>query len=420
MRPDASASPRPPTERHILLDALRGFALLGILLMNIEFFNRSIYDFMAGMDDSPGAAGRAAWVVFVFVQGKFWVLFSLLFGIGFALMQQRLEADGRPFVRLYLRRTLALAGFGIAHILLLWPGDILLVYAISALLLMAFLSVRGAAVPITGFGLYFGLAALWVLMGWALGLLPEDARAEMQAQMGDQYALGSTSDAVYATGSYFEIAAHRVSEYVGVILQQALMFQVPQALGVFLIGSWLLRSGRITAPREHPGFWIATLLVGGGVGALFVHASLQVGASFDPVTEMPKALLAAGLMSFGSLPLSLAYMAVFVLLFQSGVGARLLGLLAPAGRMALTLYLMQSLICALLFHGYGLGWYGAVDRWGQVQIALLIWGLQLPLAALWLHHFRYGPLEWLWRGLTYGALPRLRKQPCEESIRQVP
>ncbi|MFN7782848.1 MAG: DUF418 domain-containing protein [Lysobacterales bacterium] len=407
--PPSIVAPRPPEDRLHLMDALRGFALLGILLMNIEFFNRSVHDFMSGMDTSPGAAGIAAWVVYVFVQGKFWVLFSLLFGMGFALMQDRLEGSGRPFGKLYFRRTLALMGFGLLHIVLLWPGDILFAYSLTAIMLMAFLQVRGVAVLITGLGLYFGVSTLWVLLGGVMGFMPEEAKAEMAAEMGKSVALGAESDRIYATGSYLEISLHRATEYFTVMLETVLMFQVPMALGVFLLGAWLLRSGRIQNARAHLRFWVVSLLLGALVGALFIRLSLAVGTSFDLKTGLGDALLATGLMSLGSLPLSMAYVAAFVLLFQTGVGARVLGLLAPAGRMALTNYLLQSLICGLLFYGYGLGWYGQVDRWGQVQIALLIFVAQVALSPLWLRHFRYGPMEWLWRALTYGQRPAMRR-----------
>ncbi|SDD43753.1 uncharacterized protein SAMN04488509_102453 [Aquimonas voraii] len=401
------------------MDALRGFALLGILLMNIEFFNRSVHDFMGGIDTSPGAAGLAAWIVYVFVQGKFWVLFSLLFGMGFALMQDRLESTGRPFGRLYFRRTLALMAFGLLHIVLLWPGDILFAYGITALMLMAFLQVRGVAMLVTGMGLYFGVSALWVLLGWAMGLMPESARLEMAAEMGDPLAQAAESNRIYATGGYLEISLHRAQEYFTVMLQTVLMFQVPMALGVFLLGAWLLRSGRIQNAGVHLRFWALTLLLGGVVGAVFIRLSLAVGTSFDLKTGMGDALLAAGLMSLGSLPLSMAYLAVFVLLFQTALGARVLGLLAPAGRMALSHYLLQSLVCSLLFYAYGLGWYGEVDRWGQVQIALAIFAAQVALSPLWLRHFRYGPMEWLWRTLTYGYPPsmRLEREPRTETVR---
>lgn len=407
--PPPIAAPRAPDTRLHLMDALRGFALLGILLMNIEFFNRSVHDFMSGIDTSPGASGIAAWIVYVFVQGKFWVLFSLLFGMGFALMQDRLESSGRPFGKLYFRRTLALMGFGLLHIVLLWPGDILFAYSITALILMAFLQVRGVAVLITGLGLYFGVSALWVLLGWAMGFMPEDGKAEMAAEMSKGLALAADSDRIYATGGFLEISLHRATEYFTVMFQTVLMFQVPMALGVFLLGAWLLRSGRLQNASAHPRFWWMTLVLGALVGALFIRTSLGVGVNFDLANELGEALLAAGLMALGSLPLSMAYLAVFVLLFQTGLGARLLSVLAPAGRMALTNYLLQSLLCGLLFYGYGFGWYGQIDRWGQVQIALAIFAAQVALSPLWLQHFRYGPLEWLWRGLTYGHLPAMRR-----------
>jgi uncharacterized protein len=265
------------------------------------------------------------------------------------------------------------------------------------------------AVLVTGLGLYFGVSALWVLLGWAMGFMPEEAKAEMAAEMGDSVALGAASDRLYATGSYLEVSLHRAEEYFTVMLQTVLMFQVPMALGVFLLGAWLLRSGRIQNAQNHRRFWWLTLVIGALLGAVFIRSSLAVGVSFDLQTGLGEALLAAGLMSLGSLPLSMAYLAAFVLLFQTGLGARALSVLAPAGRMALTNYLLQSLVCSLLFYGYGLGWYGEVDRWGQVQIALWIFAAQVALSPLWLRHFRYGPLEWLWRGLTYGQLPALRR-----------
>lgn len=406
--PPPIAAPGAPEDRLHLLDALRGFALLGILLMNIEFFNRSVHDFMSGIDTTPGASGTAAWVVYVFVQGKFWVLFSLLFGMGFALMQDRLEGSGRPFGKLHFRRTLALMGFGLFHIVLLWPGDILFAYGITALVLMAFLQVRGVALLVTGLGLYFGVYALWALLGAALGLMPEDGNSEISAEMARELALAGESDSVYAGGTYLQISLHRAHEYFAVMLTTVLMFQVPMALGVFLLGVWLLRSGRIRQARQHLRFWWLTLVIGALVGAFFIRASLGVGVNFDVTTQMGDALLATGLMGLGNLPLSTAYLAAFVLLFQTTLGARMLGLLAPVGRMALTNYLLQSLVCGLLFYGYGLGWYGQVDRWGQVQIAMLIFATQAVLSPLWLRHFRYGPVEWLWRALTYGHRPAMR------------
>jgi uncharacterized protein len=413
--PTTPATPHAPEQRHALLDALRGFALLGILLMNIEFFTRPLQDFMSGTDDASGPAGVAAWAVYVFVQGKFWVLFSLLFGMGFALLQARLTASDRPFVTLYLRRTLALAVFGLLHIVLLWPGDILLAYAITALCLLPFAQVQGKALWISGVGLYLLVALSWVLMGWSMGYMPAETRVEVEAHMLKEVAKGVDAARIYATGSYLQISALRAQDYFGYMFEQVLMFQVPMALGVFLLGSWLLRSGRILRAAEHRGFWLGLLLVGALLGSVLASASLDVGTHFDPLTGFDRSLLAAGVMALANLPIALAYLAAFVLLFNTGAGARVLGLLAPAGRMALSNYLLQSLVCGLLFYGYGMGWYGEVDRWQQVQIALLIFAAQLLLSPLWLRHYRYGPMEALWRRLTYGRWPAMRRTRTRSS-----
>lgn len=404
------AGPRPPAERLQLMDALRGFALLGILLMNIEFFTRPMHDFTAGVGATEGADGVAAWVIYVFVQGKFWVLFSLLFGMGFALMRERLEADGRPFARLYLRRTLALAAIGLAHIVLLWPGDILLAYAITALCLMLFMPLSPRWHWILGLLFYFGTTGLFALIGWAMGFMPDDLRTEVAAQMADDYAMGLEGARVYAEGGFLAISAQRYSDYFDYMFSSVVAMQVPTILGVFLFGGWLQRSGRIARAGEHLRFWLLLGLVGAAIGALLVAASVSLGTRFDPVEEFDRGLLAMAVMMLGNFPLALAYLAAFVLLFQTGIGSRVLGLLAPAGRMALTHYLTQSLVLGLLFFGYGLGWYGEVGRLGQVQIALLLFAAQVALSPLWLQHFRYGPMEWLWRGMTYGKLPPLRRQ----------
>lgn len=402
--------PRQASERLLLMDALRGFALLGILLMNIEFFSRPMHDFTAGVGATKGADGLASWIIYVFVQGKFWVLFSLLFGMGFALMRERLEADGRPFARLYLKRTLALAAFGLAHIVLLWPGDILFTYALTALCLMLFMRLPQGGLWSLGLLFYFGTTALMVLMGWSMGFMPEAMREEVVAQVAADYEQGLVGARVYAEGGYLAITAQRASDYFGYMLSTVLMFQLPTALGVFLFGSWLVRSGRIGRPDEHRRFWVLLGLAGLLVGALFVRASLGIGTRFDPVEEFDRGLLAMAVMMLGNFPLALAYLSAFVLLFQTRLGSAALGVLAPAGRMALTHYLTHSLVLGLLFYGYGLGWYGEVGRLGQVQIALLLFAVQVALSPLWLRHFRFGPMEWLWRGVTYGQLPPFRRE----------
>ncbi|MCE2944930.1 MAG: DUF418 domain-containing protein [Lysobacteraceae bacterium] len=401
-RPTAEASRLP------LMDMLRGFALLGVFLMNIDFFNRPLMAYSAGIDGGTGIDTVAAVLVHVLVQGKFWVLFALLFGMGFALMRDRAVAAGRPFVAVYLRRLLLLATFGALHIVLLWPGDILLAYAMAALGLLALGRLSGNGAWVLGAMLYVGLSVLAVAFGLLLMVMPPEALAPVR----DEYAaMGVAIDAaakVYSTGGFAEVTVQRVEDYIQ-LLGSVVFFQLPMMLGVFLIGRWFVASGRLQAPERHHRFFVMLAAVGLLLGAAGVAGSLAFGSRFDLATEFAEGTAATGLMTLASLPLSLAYLALFVLAAQTGTGQRLLAPLAPAGRMALTNYLMQSLVASLVFYGYGFGLAGEVGRAAQVAFVIVVFAAQVAFSRWWLARFTMGPLEWLWRAGTYLQWPPMRR-----------
>lgn len=407
MLPPPLNAPEDPQSRLRMLDALRGLALAGILLMNIEFFSRWLLDQSLRIDPAAGPAGIAGWLVYVFVQGKFWLLFAMLFGIGFALMQERLEANGRPFVRIQVRRSLALIGFGLLHAVLLWPGDVLLIYGLAALILLAFRRLPEIVLWLTGLGLYLGVALFSLLVAGALSLLPADALTELGEISASAEQIAAV-DAIYRDGSFLAITLQRLSD-LGDLAAAIAMGQLPMALGAFLIGLWLWRSGRLRDPAAHRRFWTLGLLIGAVLGGALTALSLSVGTQLSLITEPGTTLLAQSWMLLANPGLALVWLAGFVLLWQTSTGARVLGLLAPAGRMALTHYLTQSVICSLLFYGYGLGWYGQLDRLEQVLLALALVAAQWLVSPLWLSTFHYGPAEWLWRWLTYGERPPFRR-----------
>ena len=388
------------------LDVVRGFALAGIFLMNIEWFTRPMQQMGQGIAASAtGLDHAAAWAVHTFVAGKFWVLFSLLFGMGFAVMASR-AGPGPDFRVRYVRRCLALLAFGLLHALLLWPGDILHTYAIAGLLLLALGGLDGLTGVAMGVALY-GLPAMLVvamggLMSLAGGNIPD---AAPMAAAAEAQALAAAQ--AYAHGGYPDAVAQRARDFAGIVLQGDAMV-VPMALGVFLLGAAMVRAGRLRDPAAQRGRYLRLALWTLPAGALLVALSLRVGSSFDGLREMGPLMLSQGLMMLGSLPLALGYFALVLL----GLGvpglSRALGWLAPAGRMALTLYLLQSLLAALLFHGYGLGLWGQVGRAGQVLLALAVFALQVVLAHGWMARYRFGPMEWLWRWITYGARPPMR------------
>jgi len=400
-------APIEAAQRIQALDVIRGFALLGIFLMNIEWFSRPLQEMGSGID--PTAIGldlTAAWAVHVFVAGKFWVLFSLLFGMGFAVMSSR-GGHGLQFRGRYLRRCLVLLAFGVLHAVLLWPGDILHAYAVTGLLLLAFGEISNRARLWLGIGLYATLALMITLGGGLMSLVPAGEIGELETMADELESAAAAATHVYAQGHYVDVVVQRARDFLALSVQGALLV-VPMALGVFMLGAWLVRSGRMHDVASQRGWFARLALWTIPLGALFVALATSVGTSFDGMREMGPMLLASGLMMLGNLPLALGYLSLLVLgLGVPGI-SRVLGWLAPPGRMALTHYLLQSLVASTLFYGYGFGLWGQVGRAGQVVLVLVVFALQVVASHWWLARYRFGPVEWLWRWLTYGARPVMR------------
>lgn len=385
-------------ERIVTLDVLRGFALFGILLMNIEAFSGPLDLSFTGID--PHWQGLDYWAdafVYVFVQGKFFTLFSLLFGAGFAVMAQRASQAGREFNNFYLRRSLALLLIGLAHALLLWSGDILVAYALLSLVLLAFREAPRSWLPALGTSAYLGAALLMLLLGAIMSLVPADALAPQVAAA--QASIEAQRQA-YGQGSYALAVVQRLRDF-GTSLG-ALLLVGPQVLGMFLIGAWFARSGAIAEPGSYPRLWAGLRWLSLPCGLLVMLCSVWILPYLAPGHFDLRSASAYALTSVAGLLMCLGYLAWGVR------WSHLLRCLAPAGRMALSNYLGQSLICTLVFYGYGLGWFEQMGRAWQLLFALGVFVLQVLLSHLWLRWFRYGPVEWLWRAVTYLQLPPMR------------
>ena len=512
----------PVTDRLDALDVLRGFALIGICVANVEFFNRPVVESGQGMPAGlHGLDWLVAFLVAYLVGGKFWTIFSLLFGMGFALMLERARVAGRPFAPTYGRRVAVLLAIGLLHHTLLWSGDILISYAVGALALMLALLaparvlvtavIACAVLPqIPGLGwlgwllgpvilaalaalylraqqawlfplvtisagvlmLLAALTAAWtskgddttmlVAMGaisTGLGLLacwrgpaghkplrlgaqivmltycliaveagvrhfaPATAQmtrasasndgADVRADDGrvlryrEQVARSAEERAVLTQGSYrdgvamrFKQLAERMRDEVG--------FSV-LLVGVFLIGVWFVRSGAIARANEHKPLYRRLAIVGIPLGiGLGLLGSLIATGRPAGVNDGGHDL-AYALLSLGSLPAALGYIGAVMLMLQSRGALARIDLLAPFGRMALSNYLAQSLVFSLLFYAHGTGLWG-IGRTAQVGIALGLCALQIGLSHWWLARFQYGPVEWIWRALTYLSWPTMRRQ----------
>ncbi|MFC0445036.1 DUF418 domain-containing protein [Pseudidiomarina halophila] len=399
-------------ERIHMLDVIRGFALLGILLMNIEFFQRPLTAMMFGFDNSLTGIDRSVgWIVFTFVQGKFYTMFSLLFGIGFVIFYDRAKQHHDSPRWLFFRRLLILGLFGFVHIAYIWGGDILLTYAIVGLLLLFF--INSSAARLWKWGVAFFL--LPVLMFW-LGAVslhfamqsPEFA----QGVMADQEQMQQTANAViasaeqaYATGSYADVLQARQAELMMIYGGGGAIFFLPTILGIFLIGASFARNGIFTSFDKRPTAYKQLLrwgLILGLPSALYVGF---YGTDVEMMIPTLESALGYTIMQIANFGLCFAYMAIIALAMRGAYRAKRehwLQNLAPAGRMALTNYLTHSIVFTTLFYGYGLSLYGEYGRATATAMAIVLWLLQIPFSKWWLSRFKYGPCEWLWRCATYG------------------
>jgi uncharacterized protein len=407
-------APVAAAERIAAMDVLRGFALLGILLMNIEAFVGPLFQAITGLDPTLRGADRwADALVYILVQGKFYTLFSLLFGMGFAVMLVRAQSAGRPFFALYLRRTLALLAIGLVHALLVWSGDILVPYALLALvLLLLFRRTPQSRLPKWGVALYL-VPSLFMLVSCLALLTPEGAAAlqEGMAEQGAEMASALEAQRVaYGSGDYAAATARRIAD-TGMMLGGYLPFLGWQILGMFLLGAWFVRSGAIAEPERFAPLYRRLRTVALPVGLGMMLLSFWLMPTIDFARLDLRIAIANALNAVGSLLMCLGYVGLVVGGLQSSAWHRRLALLAPAGRMALSNYLLQSLLCTLLFYHYGLGLFEQLSRAWQVPFVLVLFALQVAASHWWLARFRFGPMEWLWRWATYGRRPPLRLAP---------
>ncbi len=409
--PPPSLAPVPPAERIRNLDVLRGFALLGILLMNIEAMAGPLLAAMTGLD--PTLRGADRWVdalTYLFVQGKFYTLFALLFGMGFAVMSQRAQAAGRAFAGVYWRRGLVLLAIGLVHALLIWSGDVLVSYALLSFLLLAFRDVPARWLPWLAALSYLATSGMMLALGGVGTLMQFDpqAAAVWNQAMGGQgeliAALVEGQRQAFGAGSFLEATVQRAKDFGFAMIN--LPAVGPQIFAMFLLGGWFVKSEAIALPENHARLFRSLRWLALPLGLAMMLCSFAMLPTLDLADIDIRLGVAYTLSAIGSALMSLGYLAWIVYGLQSVRWASALAWLAPAGRMALTNYLLQSLVCTSLFYGYGLGYFEQLPRVWHVPLALALFTLQVLISRWWLQRFRFGPMEWAWRSLTY-----LKAQP---------
>ena len=400
-------------ERMHVLDIIRGFALLGILLMNIEFFQRPLQGIMVGFDSTQtGLDFAVAWFSFAFIQGKFYTMFSLLFGLGFVIFLDRAIRRGVGGRALFARRLLVLLVIGSAHCFLIWGGDILHTYAMVGFLLLFF--VKTPASRLWKWGLAFWMVPILLMWLGTLGVIgaqmAPDGGAELLAGFADNRAVlladVARGDVIYATGGYWEVVQWRIHEWKSLYMGGGVLFFVPMILGLFLIGASLGRAGVFADLAGNARLFKRMMLFGYGIGLPLAVVWGLYGMDVDMTFPTPRNTSLVMVGNIASLALCLAYVGTLATLVRLGRAWTVH--LAPLGRMALTNYLTHSVVFTLLFYGYGLGLYGDIGRAGATALALVLFGGQMWFSAWWLARYRMGPMEWLWRTLTYGKLQKFK------------
>ena len=402
MSPHSTLSPHSTSERIELLDVLRGFAIMGILVANILVFSGYLFTAMAGDTiDSPYPAldHIATFLIHFAVHGKFYSLFALLFGIGFALQSVRARASGRPVGPFFRRRMIFLLLFGAVHTAV-WAGDILALYAMIGFLLIAFDRLSDRALMISAVAL-LAMPVLWygllVVVMTAAG--PDAARGDAVDR------LFRFMQKAFSEGTYTEVfEANWTFLLYGRLPQLVLTGRFFNILAMFLVGLTVGRLQLFRDPNRLAPYLLPLLLLGFvGNLSLAVFMETDVFFSFRPLGIVQSVSYQIGVPA-----LCLLYAVGISSLFQHATWRRRLEIFAPLGRMALTNYLVQTFICIPFFYGIGLGFYGRV---GAAASSLLAFGIVLAQAFAsrwWLERFRYGPFEWLWRSLTYGRMQPMR------------
>ena len=394
-------SPVKPSERYVILDALRGFALIGIILANYPEF--SLYTFQsaetAASMPSAGIDRVVRFLQYFLVDGKFYTLFSLLFGIGFSIIISHAAERGDGGFRLFYRRMAVLVLIGFVHLMFIWSGDILMLYALMGMALPLFRHVSDKA--LLRWAAFFVLLPVFVDAATSLLGISLSAQA-VRAQWHYCRMYGITEE----NFGYWLRDADTYREVFQFLVQGALVrvqefvdgnryFKV---MGLFILGFYIGRRKLYADLSSHKALLRRVATVGFAVGL-----PLSVVYAWSAVGGHPFGTVGHSVLYLVSVyPLGLAYMSGLCLLYLRSRNARLWRWLAAPGRMALTNYIGQSVVGMFLFYGIGLGLGASVGLATTELMALGVFALQVLFSKFWLHYCQFGPLEWVWRMLNYG------------------
>jgi len=405
--PRAKLLPTLSDERIKSLDVLRGFALLGILLMNIQSFSMigAAYFNPSAFGSLEGANFWVWFVSHVFADLKFMGIFSMLFGAGICLMCERAQQSGRDFSGLHYRRMFWLMLFGLLHAHLLWFGDILFPYAVCGMIIYPCRNLRPRTLIVLGLAVLLVGSSLSLLAGLSMPYWTPEQLEEFTHESWNPPPERIQSELETYRGGWLDQMESRTNSAVGMQTFVMFYFFLWRAGGLMLIGMALFKYGVFSAGRSAR-FYLMLVVLGifGGLPPIFYGCLRNIQAGWPPSAFF----VGSQLNYWASVLVSLGWVGAILLFYRNQWFAGLSRRLAAVGRMALSNYLLQTIICTTIFYGHGLGLFGQVSRGQQLLVVLVVWMISLLSSPWWLKRFRYGPLEWLWRSLTYWSPLRMR------------
>lgn len=386
--------PTSPKDRISQIDILRGFALFGILLVNVFGYNSSFFDFTGFYKTFEDPLNSTVFdLVIGFGADKFIFLFSFLFGVGFSIMYLKYCADERDFFRLYLRRLLVLMMFGIIHIVFFWAGDILFSYSLMGMILLLSRKLRSGLLLFLSVFLYF-FPIIYIAFESIFPFLPSALSSVTEITMPEVID-------IYSGGSYLETLKLRIHEYFA-FRNINLIYYSPKILSLFFLGFLFHKHKYFKRINSSKSKYFVVFIILLSIG-IFLNLFTKniVNSLANPETSPFYTAIYMGVFEVTNIFLGFSYILLVLILSQVLIFKTILNPLKYVGRMALTNYLMQSVIFTTIMYSYGFGKFGSVQPWQLLIFAVVVFVIQLFISIIWLKNFCFGPLEWVWRKLTY-------------------
>jgi len=397
---ESTFSPVPQKDRIISIDFLRGLAVLGILIMNIQHFSMPMAAYI-----NPTAYGdltglnKWVWIIsHILARSKFMAIFSILFGAGILLFTQRAELKGMNSAQLHYRRMGWLLLFGLMHAYLLWSGDILVSYSLCGMLVFLFRKKRPHALIRISFVFFVVPILLNLFFAWSMPYWPEESlQMNMEIWKPGEETLQHQLE-VYRSG-WLKQMELRVPGSIFMQTSYFLMAPFWRVMALMLTGMALFKWEVLSCGRST-AFYLRMALIGLVIG--FILSGLGVYLNFNKQWIMKFSMFIGLQFNYvGSVAVALGYIALTMLFIRSAANGVITNVISAVGKMAFTNYILMTLLCTFIFYGHGLGLYGDVERQFQILIVPAIWIIILIISPLWLRRFRFGPLERIWRALTY-------------------